>query len=193
MRLTPAPSIAVIFGALILPGALRAQSCQICTGNVDFLCSCGGQPTCHGGTWVCSNGTQCPLPPPNWTFSCPYGSACTASGWACNCAVTGCGNPDPIIIDAKDKGFHLTDAGHGVRFTFVPSQPPMQMAWTDATFGNGFLVLDRNGNGIIDDGTELFGNLTPQPPTAAPNGYLALAVFDDPRERRQREWFYRPG
>ena len=93
---------------------------------------------------------------------------------------TGCTNPDPIIIDTRDEGFHLTDVAHGVRFRFVPGQPPIQMAWTDGAFGNGFLVLDRNGNGIIDDGTELFGGLTPQPPTATPNGYLALAVFDRP-------------
>jgi hypothetical protein len=56
------------------------------------------------------------------------------------------------------------------------------MSWTSAAGQNAWLVLDRNENGTIDDLTEMFGNMTPQPDTTLRNGYLALAVFDDPSQ-----------
>jgi hypothetical protein len=53
------------------------------------------------------------------------------------------------------------------------------MGWT-ANANNAFLVLDRNGDGVINGGAGMFGNFTPQPSSPNPNGFLALAVYDDP-------------
>lgn len=85
----------------------------------------------------------------------------------------------PIIIDLTGDGFFLTDAHNGVIFDIANSGTPIQIAWT-ANANNAWLVLDRNQNGVISSGAELFGNFTSQPSSPHPNGFLALAVYDDP-------------
>jgi hypothetical protein len=91
----------------------------------------------------------------------------------------GC-NPSPIIIDVDGSGFQLTDTDHGVLFDMFNDGSPVRVAWTDYGSTNAFLVLDRNGNGQIDNSAELFGNFTPQPDSPNANGFLGLAEFDRP-------------
>jgi len=54
------------------------------------------------------------------------------------------------------------------------------MAWTASGASVGWLALDRNGDGKIDDGAEMFSNVSPQPGVGAGAklGFRALAVYD---------------
>ncbi len=75
----------------------------------------------------------------------------------------------------------MTNTDNGVRFDIKGNGKPLRLSWTaPGGEGNAFLALARNGNGIIDDGKELFGNFTDQPKSDNPNGYAALAAFDLP-------------
>ncbi|HZF26914.1 MAG TPA: hypothetical protein VEZ88_11685 [Steroidobacteraceae bacterium] len=86
----------------------------------------------------------------------------------------------PIVVDVGADGIELGAAGIGVYFDVDNNGRPNHVQWVRPGGDEAFLALDRNGNGVVDSGAELFGVGTPMllEGTNAPNGFVGLSQYD---------------
>lgn len=191
---SPSPSGSYDCRGIIYPGYDRALSAsdynRFYNKASSFAAANGGCPqtnftqdfqqcpaiACLPGT--CGDPPPAPICPV--TAGCLRGTGCEVAQWdtstcSWNCVV----GVSPILIDVSGNGFQLTSAQNGVSFDITGTSNPTEIAWTAPGSQNAFLCLP-DSNGACDDGKDLFGNFTPQPPSSTPNGFAALAVYDTP-------------
>jgi hypothetical protein len=86
----------------------------------------------------------------------------------------------PIVIDLGNDGIRLGAAGVGVYFDVNADGARDHVQWVRPGGDEAFLALDRSGNGLVDNGAELFGVGTPLALEGrnAPNGFVGLAQYD---------------
>ncbi|WP_236341795.1 calcium-binding protein [Paenibacillus plantiphilus] len=91
------------------------------------------------------------------------------------------GMSSPLILDLDGDGVETTLLKDGINFDHDNNGFAEKSAWVGKD--DGLLIRDVNGNGIIDNGNELFGNNTLMKNGAkAANGFAALADIDDNRD-----------
>ena len=86
---------------------------------------------------------------------------------------------DPLVLDLDGDGIETLpiNTTTPVMFDLNNSGVKKSVGWIKSD--DGFLVMDRNGNGTIDTGAELFGDATPlSGGGTAADGFAALAQLD---------------
>lgn len=79
---------------------------------------------------------------------------------------------DPLILDLDGNGIDITSLENGKQFDIDGDGTLDQTAWIRGA--DALLALDRNGDGKINDGRELFGDQN-----GAKDGFEELAKYDD--------------
>lgn len=79
-----------------------------------------------------------------------------------------------LLLDLQGDGVYLSDVFYPVRFDVDGDGSPESMTWTALDSNDGFLWLDENGNGLVDDGTELLVG----GPSPALSGFALLAALE---------------
>ncbi|RZL09344.1 MAG: hypothetical protein EOP40_10175 [Rubrivivax sp.] len=84
----------------------------------------------------------------------------------------------PLVLDLNGDGVRTTSSSQGVHFDLnATGNASARVGWASAQ--DGLLVMDRNGDGTIGNGSELFGGSTLNAEgQRAGNGYAALGALD---------------
>ncbi len=87
----------------------------------------------------------------------------------------------PLVLDLNGDGVKTISKSAGIHFDLDGNGFAETTGWVDKN--DGLLVLDKNGNGKIDNGTELFGNNTLLANgQKAANGFEALKQYDQNKD-----------
>ena len=82
---------------------------------------------------------------------------------------------DPLAFDLDGNGIQTTGVKHGIQFDINADGKTEQSSFISGN--DAFLAYDKNGNGVIDNGSELFGDQN-----GAANGFEELKKYDDNHE-----------
>jgi len=88
----------------------------------------------------------------------------------------------PLVLDLENDGFHLGESGTGIYYDMTGNGQTTKMQWVKLGGDEAFLALDLNKNGVIDNGTELFGvgtRIILDDNALAANGFVGLSQYDD--------------
>ncbi|MBI5533349.1 MAG: hypothetical protein HY898_11570 [Deltaproteobacteria bacterium] len=94
--------------------------------------------------------------------------------------VVPCNTGDPLVLDLAGNGVEIVGMEQSrARFDLFGTGTVAQVSWVRGD--DALLAIDRNGNGTIDNGRELFGNFVGERGfEEVSSGFAHLAAYDQP-------------